>query len=240
MAEEKKETAEKKLLKIIENPPNASAGTSRGASSTPAPEAAELAAAVKNAGIPHIALPSFLTPLSDLLHGKLPFAAGSALAFGIKEANYILGASVLAVLAFVIFNTTMGTKTLEKKIVVSVDTTAVNSVNHFFPQPKDVSQYLQTITKRNIFKPFEKKAEDENIDVDPETRQISALTKNLKLVGISWLDSPESATALIEDTQSGMTYFLKMGEQVNNVTVKSIYADRIILTYQGEDLTIKL
>ena len=50
-------------------------------------------------------------------------------------------------------------------------------------------------------------------------------TKDLKLVGISWLDSAESASAMIENTQSGVTYFLKSGEQINSVTVKQIFAD---------------
>ena len=71
-------------------------------------------------------------------------------------------------------------------------------------------------------------------------QRVSTQTKDLKLVGISWFESPETASAMVENTVSGVTYFLKPGERLNDVTVKNIYAESIVVTYQGEELEMKL
>ena len=61
-----------------------------------------------------------------------------------------------------------------------------------------------------------------------------------KLVGIAWLDLPETASVMIEDTQKNETFFLKQGEQLEGVTVKTIYTDRAVFSHENEETTIKL
>ena len=61
-----------------------------------------------------------------------------------------------------------------------------------------------------------------------------------KLVGIAWLDLPETASIMIEDTHKKETFFLKQGEQLEGVTVKTIYTDRAVFSHENEETTIKL
>ena len=61
-----------------------------------------------------------------------------------------------------------------------------------------------------------------------------------KMVGIAWLDVPESATVMLEDTATHMTHFLKEGDKVEDVIVKIIYTDRVVFSRANEEITIKL
>lgn len=235
---EKKETAEQKLLKIIES----SSGAQAPAAPAPGANVAEqIASSVKSTGMPNISLTSLLAPLANLFGGKLPSAA-LPISFGINEFNKILlaGVTLAAILFFV--NLSGEIRLLKKKVDFSAEAkvkTAETNEN-FLPQVKQISDYLSNIQRRNIFIPFEKKVVVLTPEAAVEMQAISVVTKNLKLVGISWIDSADSAQALIEDTQNGTTYFLRAGEKINDVTVKAIFADRIIFSYQGEELVVKL
>ncbi len=69
---------------------------------------------------------------------------------------------------------------------------------------------------------------------------MAQLMSKYKLVGIAWLDLPETASIMIEDTQKKETFFLKQGEQLEGVTVKTIYTDRAVFSHENEETTIKL
>ena len=104
------------------------------------------------------------------------------------------------------------------------------------PQSKDVKFYIDSFGNRNIFKPYD-------ISLGKAAAGQPNLAKRLskyKLVGVAWLDLPESASIMIEDTQNKTTYFLKIGEQLEGVTVKTIYTDRVVFSYENEETTIKL
>jgi hypothetical protein len=104
------------------------------------------------------------------------------------------------------------------------------------PKTVPVDSYLSVVKKRNLFLPYEEMVKV----VDGEVVQKkSKLTDQLKLVGISWLDSVESASAMVEDTEKKMTYFLMKGDKVGDLTVKTIYADSVKFGYQGEEIMIK-
>jgi hypothetical protein len=61
-----------------------------------------------------------------------------------------------------------------------------------------------------------------------------------KLVGIAWLDLPETASVMINDTKKNKILFLKKGEQLEGITVKTIYTDRAVFSRDNEETTIKL
>ncbi len=127
-----------------------------------------------------------------------------------------------------------------KKITFSVEAKAVPADMNFVPQVKAVSDYLSSVDRRNIFQPYEKKEVDVSQESSAGSTELSVIAKNLKLVGISWSDSAASACAMIEDTRSGITRFVKEGEMMNEVTLKKIYADRVVVSLGAEELTIKL
>ncbi len=232
MAAEKQETGEKKLLKIIENP---------GAPAAPQGQAVaqKVSEAVKSSGLPPLALPSFLSPLVSLITGKF-LASPSGMNFGLKEVNKLLALGVLAVVFLFTINMATGLKSLRSKIDFNLEAAVSQNTNGLLMKAQDLTKYLMSIQRRNIFQPYEAKEPSDQMTISLGAQQISVAAKNLKLVGISWFDTPDSASAMIEDTISGVTHFLKMGDKINEVTVKSIYADRVILMFEGEEMTLRL
>jgi len=61
-----------------------------------------------------------------------------------------------------------------------------------------------------------------------------------KIVGIAWLDLPETASVMILDIQKKKILFLKKGEHFEGITVKTIYTDRAVFSDGSEETTIKL
>jgi hypothetical protein len=94
---------------------------------------------------------------------------------------------------------------------------------------------LRQINERDIFKPYVPK-----IARKAAIQGLVQLMSRYKLVGIAWLDLPETACIMIEDTRKNETLFLKQGEQLEGVTVKTIYTDRAVFSHENEETTIKL
>lgn len=241
-----KETAEQKLLKIIEQSQKAEAAQNPQASQQetlagkPQPGKASKVAQDVSASINSTGLPSF-SP-QGLLSLVNNFDL-SKITFGLREINYILMLITFVVAVFFVLELTKGTKPLEEKINLSIDAKmAKHQMSRLIPEVKEISEYLEGIAQRNIFQPFEKKVvvEEELIVSAEEPAVINTRLKDLKVVGISWLDTPESASVMVEDTVSGITYFLKAGEKIRDVTIDTIYADRVFLRYGDEQMELKL
>jgi hypothetical protein len=105
-----------------------------------------------------------------------------------------------------------------------------------------LADYLKEFEKRDLFrpvippKPKEKEAKTpeskkkQPVKKPPQPTSIEILkkqAKTLKLVGISWGKNP---VAMIEDTTSRETSFLKAGQFINEIQVKVIMKDRAILS----------
>jgi len=58
----------------------------------------------------------------------------------------------------------------------------------------------------------------------------------LKLVGVDWGGNP---VALIEDTKTQKTYFVKKGESVKDLKVMEIFRDRVKLRYDNKVVELK-
>lgn len=59
---------------------------------------------------------------------------------------------------------------------------------------------------------------------------------NLKLVGILWSSSPQ---VMIENTGDQRTYLLSQGEQVEQVTIKKIFRDKVVLELEGQEQELR-
>ncbi len=108
----------------------------------------------------------------------------------------------------------------------------------FFPVIEGLSFYLSGVKRRNIFQPFEAAIKNV-VEVSAKNRRIAQKTANLHLVGVSWLDSVETASVMIEDTEKKITYFLQQGEKIEDIIVKTIYADSVELGYENEEIIIQ-
>jgi len=243
-----KETAEQKLLKLIEK--TDAQDTASGA--TPAPQANAEAMRVYDSvrGVGSSGLPILPVVANFLATLKRWFSGGGTTAgFGLREINRILALGVVVAMAFFFLNFSQGIGQMEDDAHLSLKDRAeklpeaIDDLSSLLPSFKVLQDYVSVVSRRNIFQPFERKLvqdETEKMQEELGISRVSAQTKDLKLVGISWLDSPESASALVENTISGVTYFLKQGEKVNDVTIKNIYAESVVVAYQGEEMEMKL
>jgi len=103
---------------------------------------------------------------------------------------------------------------------------------------KKPSYYLEKARKRDIFAmtkemPRIERGPEKTV---PAIKEVAKKTEGFKLVGISWSDEPD---AMIEDSKSKKTFFVKIGDLINDVKVESISKDKVILSYEGEEVELK-
>lgn len=106
------------------------------------------------------------------------------------------------------------------------------SIEHLDP----LSIYVQEITQRNIFAlppPVKKQASEETPASD---LIVKSLKENLRLVGIIWSEAPQ---AIIEDAKEARTYLLNRGGKVKDARIKEILKDRVILSYDNQEIELK-
>ncbi len=111
---------------------------------------------------------------------------------------------------------------------------------------RPLTDYLNEVGKRDIFSPSpvpkpekpepRKKPERKGKPVKrPQTNSLKVLQEKvnaLKLVGISWGGVP---IAMIENTTKRETSFLKAGQFINDVQIKVILKDRVVLSYENAE-----
>jgi len=157
-------------------------------------------------------------------------------AFSIGALNIILFLGILGCVVALGFEMNSGYSLLHQSVEFPVESKAGNPLTDIaLPSTQSADYYLQKINERNIFKPYVAKTAQK-----AAVQGIEQLMSKYKLVGISWLDLPETASVMIEDTQKNETFFLKQGEQLEGVTVKTIYTDRAVFSHENEETTIKL
>lgn len=180
--------------------------------------------------------------------GKAPSSTGGAsvkvkapqrqFAFSVQMLNGILVLAIVVCLAVLGYEINSGNQLLHKQVDFDLSAVGASSGDVELPKPHDISYYAQKIGTRNIFKPYEKEQSDK-VSVASKPNLTKKLSK-YKLVGVAWLDLPESASVMVEDTTTGMTYFIREGEKLDDVTIKTIYTDRAVFGYENEEITIKL
>lgn len=198
----KKETAEQKLLKMIE-------ASSGGVSS------AEKTAAAKKQNLISI----------------------------VKKINLLLTLLFIFAIVAVVGEMMWGQDFLSKTENIRLDQKMAKSIisdENIVPSIPGLDYYLEQAKKRNIFQPFkEGELVNKSTTASPKNQRLADSTRNLKLVGISWLDTVESASAMIEDVDKKETYFLMRGDKIGDIYVKTIYADSVKLGHDNEEIIIR-
>ncbi len=239
-----RETAEQKLLKLIEatNAEHPSE-TAKPVSVSSVAEAQRVFDSVRGVGgSGAIVAPQFIQSFQNIL-GMFSSGKIDLKSFGLKEANI----AMVAVIVFIVFgvglSVTQNIRVSQKPVEFLSLKPASFSSKGILPMFGEIGEYLSAVSVRNIFQPYEeKKIAQKEIFPDEvlNIQQVVDKTKDLRLVGISWLDTADSASAMVENTGSGVTYFLRPGDRVNEVVVTSIYADSIVVEFQGEQLEMRL
>lgn len=103
-------------------------------------------------------------------------------------------------------------------------------------QGKESSFYTDAIKRRNPFLPAGTAtptgAEEESLPGSGGSNIINEMLQGYKLVGISWGDEP---LAMLEESASGRTYFLKKGQEFKGIKVQQIDKERVKLTFEGQE-----
>ncbi len=161
----------------------------------------------------------------------------------IKLANRLLVFGLIVAVLFVFLQIKSGIELNSKKIDVDstrVNVTQANIKKAIVPLLQRLSFYLSGTTRRNIFLPYEAKLKKSGMSAKGSgSSNIAKITRNFKLVGVSWLDTVESASVMIEDINKSETYFLQQGEKIGDITVKTIYADGVEFGYKDEEIIIR-
>lgn len=243
-----KQTAEQKLLKLIEltdaQQGQQAAETTPASAPATSTEAQEALQSVTGVGFSGLALPPVLVQALSFFQGLVgPKGKG----FGLREFNHLFTLAVIVFVVFFVLDLTRGIEESKRQIrsVVREASAGRKGAHGGVWQPllKPVGEYLQLIKERNIFQPYEVKLAVET-EKTPEEKmgiqQISDRVKDLKLVGISWLDSPETASVMVENVTTGTTFFLGEGDTINNVMVRRIFADSVVMSYDNQEMELKL
>ena len=156
--------------------------------------------------------------------------------FSIKFLNIFLLLGIIACSVIFIYELLSGSSLLNQAVVFPREAkTDVLLSDVSLPSTPSVDYYLQKINERNIFKPFVPK-----IVKSAAAQGLSQQMLKYKLVGIAWLDLPETASIMMSNTQKNKILFLKKGEQFEGITVKTIYTDRAVFSDGNEETTVKL
>jgi len=236
-----KETAEQKLLKLIEATDSQEKASAQSDQPSATAEAQKVFDSVKSVGVPAVPLPSPVSNVLSLLSS--PASLTQVISnFGLKEINKIMMIGILCIIVFFSLDFSRNMKLSAESVYFAIEESIIGVTDGLLPTFKDISEYVAIVSRRNIFHPFERKVvKQEEVPEELKGKEkIVVKIKDLKLVGISWLDTPESASAMIENTTSGVTQFLKMGDRIQGVTIKTIYSDSIVVGFEGEEMEMQL
>lgn len=227
MAQKERATPEKQLLKLLEN------DGSKGASAK--------GQAVKKRGLSLFSPGAWKGRLFFFKDGfKKGARGGGATQINIKSVNRMIVLSIIALIGYLGFT-----------LYVSIDN--LNKMPNLTPGAKDtlktagfpeisplkaVSYYTEKVIERNIFRMglSHMQVEEEEVSLEPAAETIMELIQNLRLVGISWSESPD---AMIEDTEAVRTFFIKRGQMIGKLKVQAIFQDKVILSYEGAEVELK-
>ena len=227
MAPEQQHSAEKDLLKIIENPAAADA-QKKAADEKPALTAAPAKVEKK----------SLLGMFAKREKGaNKKSASGAPLDRGIMIKA--LFAVSIAALGYFIYTAFSEQKKLQKaKDLVKFDyivdgkeqgvlTGAIETTPEILPVPEKEEGF------RNIFKPWSQKKEE--VKKDPGTLAV----ENYRLVGTSVEADPAATYAMIENIKTNITFFLKNGEKLDNLEIMSIVEDKVTVKTNGQEIDLR-
>jgi len=98
------------------------------------------------------------------------------------------------------------------------------------------SYFSEQVGARNIFSPVakEENASQATVEEGPKLEDIKA---QFNLLGVIGGESPQ---AIIEDKKTQKSYFLNKGSTFDDIQVKDILDDKVILIYKGQEFELVL
>ncbi len=218
MGSSKSPTPERELLKLIEEDKNTDNISSRGRAKL---------SGVFSLSTARARFSFFKSNILNILHPK---------EFSITSLNKLLGIIFLFLLFYTAADITSSMIHIKGEVASAFRMAKKPSFysRRSISNLKELEYYLNEAKNRDIFNIVTAKQPEPK-----ETKNIQAIAKKtsyLKLVGISWSNNPD---AMIEDTRAKKTLFVKEGDLINNILVKKILRDKVILNLEGENIELK-
>lgn len=214
-------TPEKELLRLIEKPGR---------------EGSLRAAAIKHHGLSLFSFSALKARIAFLKNKFRDFKIKGFRELDVKALNRILNFFIVILVFYFVVNLSTSITHLKQPLDIKsgIEKKSETKLSAVPSLLKAASYYLERVRERDLFSMGAKKIS--NTVKGPSSRIIEA-TQNLKLVGISWSNDPD---VMIEDTQNHRTLFLKKGRLINNeIKVEAIFKDKVVLSYQGEEIELR-
>ncbi|MCQ9204777.1 MAG: hypothetical protein NG737_00465 [Omnitrophica bacterium] len=227
MAEERDITPEKQLLRLIEDPKLQNKGALQ-------------AQKVKHRGLSLLSPAAWISRFSFWAEKFKQSVKGGISPLDFKLINSILVLCIIILAGYFLYNAYFSTTNLRNMPDLQLDSKE-SIKTAAFPEvsvlKKSSTYYLGKVRQRNIFRI----GGADSVDLSKVFAPVIAARlvdeiKHLRLVGISWSDDPD---AMVEDTNTGRTFFIKRGEMIDKFKVEAIFKDKIILGYGGEEVELK-
>jgi len=191
-----------------------------------------------------------LLKMIEATSGKPPAAAASQkkvekkanVLATIRIANYILILAIIGLLALIGLDINVALNAQDDQNKISLGKMTMSDAltpEQLIPGIKKLTLYLANVKRRNLFAPYEEARQIVNTATGEKMSEVAKATAKFRLVGISWLDNIDSASAMLEDTEKNITYFLQKGEKIGDIIVQTIYADGVELGYENEEIIIR-
>lgn len=167
----------------------------------------------------------------------------ASFSFQIKAVNNILIALVLAAGIYLILDLFV-LKADQAEFLSQVGTTdPVYPIlgAEYEEASQDVDYYQQPLQRRNPFLSSSVEVIQDTaggggtftaISNEP-SESLADVLSGFTLVGISW--GADRPLAMVEDTATGRTHFLREGQELQSVKIQKITKEKVIVTYEGEE-----
>jgi len=231
MEQERPSTPEKQLLKLIEDP-KTKEFSSKG---------------IKYRGRSLFSFAAFRGRFSffkEKVNTGLTLRSSS---FDIKVINNVLQFSIFVLVLYLGGSSIFSISNLKKMPELSIDKAARTGLDSqkIASLLNKSSYYIEKARSRDIFKFgnfFKEAVKQEVVETPPPEEEVilpskaEIVSEKLSLVGIAWSDDPD---AMIEDVNTQKIYFLKRGDSIEGIKVQTILRDRVILSYEGEEVELR-
>ncbi len=165
--------------------------------------------------------------VKSLLKEKFSISSG----VNIKKANSVFFTILLVLIIFLLTDFVNCRPSLKKIYDNASNLHPAPDKKRLITPLAPLPDYLEVCKKRDLFSPSATKSKL----IEREVLSLSQLIKDLRLVGIYWGECPE---AMIEHIKEKRTYFVKQGETIKDIKVKTILEDRVILEYNNEEMEL--
>lgn len=95
--------------------------------------------------------------------------------------------------------------------------------------------FSEPVASKNIFAPVVKEDTRAPAAAAEEGPKLEDIKAQLNLLGVIWGDNPQ---AIIEDTKAKKTYFLNKGQSLDNIHVKDIMENKVVLMYKDQQFEL--